>query len=479
MTNEYFLTKSARRKIFNPAKKIFLPAAKKFKLPLLLTILHIPLGLVLYRLGALGAIHPLIVLLLGLYLAFRKSVKIERVAFVAAYLIGAEVLWRMSGAAAAVGWEFGKYGAAVLMIVALAQRGHWKIPTMPLLYLIFLLPSCLLTLTGSEFENAREKLSFNMSGPFLLFVACWFFSHVRINQFQLKKLLLMIAVPLVSVAVATLFYAVTVPDIQFGNESNFATSGGFGPNQVSSMLGLGVFVCLACYLLFKNNYRDTIYLVVLMILFAAQSVLTFSRGGIYNAVGAVVIVLFFQMRNFNSGVKKLIPVLGITLVFLILIFPFLNDFTGGNLQERFESTDSTNRIEIIESDFQLFMENPILGTGVGESKRERKEFLDFQATSHTEFSRIISEHGVFGIFSLIALGLATIYNLRRQKTTLGKALVGGVVIWSSLFMMNAGMRLAAPAFMWSLSFLILAAPVMKRRKILRNKKAKDLRQMES
>jgi hypothetical protein len=45
--------------------------------------------------------------------------------------------------------------------------------------------------------------------------------------------------PAVSIAALALFGILTNPDITFNTESNFATSGGFGPNQVSSMLGLG------------------------------------------------------------------------------------------------------------------------------------------------------------------------------------------------------------------------------------------------
>lgn len=436
-------------------------ADSKFKIPYLMVILHIPLGLLLYRSSALALLYPAAIFFIGLYYAVRKNVRLERVAYVAAYLVGAEVLWRM--AQSLIYWEFGKYGTAAIMIVALFQRGYLKLPTLPLLYFVFLVPACLLTLMLNDLSEARSKLSFNMSGPLLLFISCWFFSHLKVNIFQLKRLFFLIALPIVSIAVTTLFHTVTIEDIQFTGESNFSTSGGFGPNQVSSILGLGVFVCLACYLLFKNSFRDTIWLGILCVLFATQSVMTFSRGGIYSAVGATLVVIILQMQNLNQGVKRLFPVVGIGLIFLLLIFPYLDDFTGGKLQERFDNTGTTNRTEIVESDLQLFLENPILGTGVGEAKAARAEFLDFKAASHTEFSRVISEHGLLGIFALITLALATIYNFKRQKSIMGKAFVVGVVVWSFLFMLNAGMRLAAPSFMWGLSFLTILLPQIQKR----------------
>lgn len=439
----------------------------KFKLPIFFIFLHIPLGLLLYNLGFWGLLHPFIVFFLGLYYAIRKNEKLEQVALVVAYLVGAEVLWRMAGLP--IFWEFGKYAAVVIMFIALVRRENWKIPKFPLFYLIFLIPACFLTLLTNSLGDARAKLSFNMSGPLLLFISCWFFSYLRINSTQLKKILIIATVPIVSIGVVTLFYTVTIDDIAFSNDSNFATSGGFGPNQVSSILGMGAFLCLTCFLLFKNNLKTTICLSVLTIFFAGQSVMTFSRGGMYNAVGAILVIILLQMRNLSQGLKRTLPVIGLALIFLFLVFPYINNFTGGKLQERFEETGSTNRGEIAESDFQLFLENPILGVGVGEAKYFREEMLEYKAASHTEFTRLISEHGIFGIFSLIFLAAGVIYIYRRQHLSLGKAFVAGVIMWSMLFMSGTGMRLAAPAFIWGLSFLTIQTSRLRKKRVLVSK----------
>ncbi|MEP7037849.1 MAG: O-antigen ligase family protein [Acidobacteriota bacterium] len=439
---------------------------KDFKLPLLLTFLHIPLGILIYRINGLAVIHQLAVLSLGLYLASRKREKLEKVAYVAAYLIGVEVLWRMG--LSSIIWEFGKYAAGLIMIIALVQRGFTKIPKLPLLYIAFLLPACLLTVFTESLSSSKAKISFNMSGPFLIFVSCWFFSHLKVNMIQLKYLLLSIAIPMISVAITTLFFTVTAKDIKFTDESNFATSGGFGPNQVSSALGLGVFVCVMCFLIFKNSTKDSIYLAILTLLFTMQTVMTFSRGGIYNAVGAILVAVFFQMKNLGEGVKKVLPVVLIGGLFLLLVFPYLNDFTGGKLQERFEDTDPTHRSEIIEADYQVFLENPVLGIGIGKAPAARAEFSDRARATHTEFSRIVSEHGILGVFSLIALLFISINTLRRQNSATGRALVGAAIVWSILYMINASMRLAAPGFVWGMCFItILNFQTRKFKKIIK------------
>jgi O-Antigen ligase len=431
------------------------PKTQKFKLPILLTILHIPLGLLLYRSSVLAMMHPLAVLSLGLYFAVRKDQKIERVAYVAAYIVGAEVLWRM--ARIDIFWEFGKYAAALIMIVALVRRQQWKLPAWPLIYLIFLVPACLLTIIGDGLSDAKDKLSFNMSGPFLLFVSCWFFSCLQINPVKLKRLLITITLPLISVAAISLFFTVTIENIEFGTESNFLTSGFFGPNQVSSMLGLGVFLCLTAYLLFRNNLKDTVFICFFAMLFAGQSVLTFSRGGMYNALGATIAVMLFQISDLRKGLKRVIPVLGLAAFFLLLAFPYLDDFTSGALQTRFEDTDTSGRLDIVEADLQIFANNPILGAGVGEARELREEYFGRAVGAHTEFTRIFAEHGLFGIFALLALTIGVISRLRKVQLNLSRALAMGAVVWSSLFMMGAGMRLAAPSFMWGLSFLTVLA----------------------
>lgn len=425
-----------------------------FNLPLLISLLHIPLGLLLYRSSALAFIHPAAVFLFGLRCALKSEEKLERVAFIAAYIIGAEVLWRM--AQAPIWWESGKYAAALIMITALVRRGLWKIPVLPLFYFVFLLPSCLLTVAEKSLGDAKDTISFNLSGPFLLLISCWFFSNLTLNHPQIRKLLLYMIVPLLSVAITTVFYTVSTPEIQFNGESNFATSGGFGPNQVSAMLGLGVFLCVTCFLLFRNTLDYTVYFGALAVLFAAQSVLTFSRGGMYNAIGAVLMVVLFQLRNLNENIKRLLPILGIALIFLLVVFPFLNNFTGGALQDRFEDSDPTKRSDIVLADLRIFAENPILGVGLGNAYSERAKFLnDEKAASHTEFARLVAEHGTFGILALCALILMIIYNLTKQEANFGKALAAGFVAWSVLFMLNAGMRLAAPSFVWGMSFMIV------------------------
>lgn len=429
------------------------PATRELTTVIALLVAHMPLAILLYRVPLLGVVHALVVLVVGMRWALNPRYPLYRVAMAAGYLAGVEVLWRM--AEAPVFWEIGKYGCALLMVTSLVVRRKLTIPTFPLAYFLALVPSCFITLGSEDLITARGDLSFNMSGPLALVISCWFFSHFKLTSAGLLRILYSIFVPVGGIAFATLFFTLTIQNIQFSTESNLATSGGFGPNQVSAVLGLGVFVTAGCLILYRPSGTLRIVLGFLALFFAAQSVMTFSRGGMYNALGALIALTAFHFRNFADGIKRVVPIVIAGLIFLYLIFPVLNQFTGGKLADRFAETSTTNRSEIVESDFEMFQENPVLGVGVGAAKTYRKKFIDFAAASHTEFSRLISEHGSLGLLAAICLLCMTVSNVLRQSSLLGRALCAGAAVWCMLFMLNAGMRIAAPSFMWGLTFITL------------------------
>ena len=437
--------------------------SKEFKFILLLSAVHLPLGILFFRIGSVSLLHPLGVFLLGVYWALQQNVRLERITLVCAYIIGAEVLWRMADVP--VNWEFGKYSVCVIMVLALVRRGLFSIPFLPAAYLLLLIPACLLVIANYYPEFAQISISFNMSGPLLLSISCWFFHKTRFRQPEIKRVIVMALIPLLSVAFTTLFLTLANPNIEFTLESNDATSGGFGPNQVSSMLGLGAFLAVGMIMLFRNSSKEKIFYGFAATFLAAQSVMTFSRGGIYSAAGAILVLFIFQVKDPQTFIKKAIPVIVLALLFAFWIFPLLDQYTGGMLEQRFESTETTHRVDIIQSDFQMLAENPVFGVGVGVARGYREKFVDFSSASHTEFSRLIAEHGIFGIAAIFSLLLMIVLNLKRQRPGFGRALAAGLITWSSLFMFNAGMRLAAPSFLWGVSFAAIAGvQILSRRK---------------
>lgn len=431
-----------------------LPKAAKFKVTrkkwvVILAFLsaHILLGLLMSRFRILATVHAFASVAFAFWCAVFDK-RIERVAFCAAYIVGAEVLWRIFNSG--FFWEGAKYAIAASFIISLIKHKRFKGFALPAIFFLLLLPSIILMITELNYEAARSNISFNLSGPFALAACVWFFSNLKLSRENLLRIYLFLMAPVVSIAVVAIFGIVTAKDLQFGGESNLALSGGFGPNQVSAILGLAAFIAFSYILYEKANRLATLIITVAMMVFISQSALTFSRGGLYNATGAVILMLIFLLTDKRSRVKVVFLVAFIIFVGASFILPGLDNFTGGALSERFKDTDPTGRDQIILTDLEILEEHPVLGIGPGMSKPYyEKRFRSVPA--HTEFTRLVAEHGSLGILAILLLFIMAIRNFLRARNAESKALVTSAAAWSFLFMLNSAMRLAAPSFLFGLS----------------------------
>ena len=59
---------------------------------------------------------------------------------------------------------------------------------------------------------------------------------------SLGKVLFYAVLPIISLVVYLILYNPSIKETVTGTGSNFATSGGFGPNQVATILGAGIFI---------------------------------------------------------------------------------------------------------------------------------------------------------------------------------------------------------------------------------------------
>lgn len=441
------------------AREIAQPLGSQVFITAIFLAAHVPLAIAENNNSTLATAHAYITLALGLMWA-GGSGRSERVAAVVAYIAGAEVLWRMSDAG--IYWEFGKYSAAIICVVCLFRTGNVWIPRLPLAYFALLMPSVALTIASEELSVAREQVSFNLSGPFALMICAWFFSTTKFSSSALRNMFVAFLGP--ALGVATLAARGTLStDIQFYNASNMVSSGGFGPNQVSAVLGLGAL--LALFVAFDLHGRQTMRAMILLVMgwLIVQSSLTFSRSGVYMAAagaGAAALILFRDARLRARILPIALVVFGVA---NYLVVPYINAFTGGALGERFQDTYLTGRDKMIRADLELWKQNPVMGVGPGQGRVFRALILSQDPgsritraprtlASHTEFSRLVAEHGILGLCALLVLVLACIHNIRAAPDRHARALVGGVVCWSALFMLSDGMRILAPSLVFGIGF---------------------------
>lgn len=433
-----------RRSTGNPAREMV--ASTTFRV-LAFLVLHMGLALVINRISLLATIHALGTALLSVYFLVHDE-KPDRLIYIVAYIAGMELLWR--GSNAAVFWEFGKYIDTGLLLLSLVKRQKLGASSKwPLIYFVLLIPSVTLLPTFN-----REDISFNMSGPLFLAVATMYFSTVKLNESQVKRILLMFLGPAVGLAFLSNFVIITTNVTEFIPGSK-ATSAGIGPNQVSSIMGLGVFAAFFLAMLEKRHTFLRFFMVIVTVWLLSQAALTLSRGGFWTGVGAIVVSTLFLLRDPRARGMFVVGILLIYFIGRFAALPFLDDFTNGVVSARLQDTDLTGRDKIMLADWYTFRNNPFFGVGPGQSFYYHALTFRFSA-AHTEYSRLLAEHGSAGglaLFILLALGVR--YSVASRQSPRHRALAIGCVVWTLLYMVHAAMRLAAPSLLFGLAAVVI------------------------
>ena len=273
------------------------------------------------------------------------------------------------------------------------------------------------------------------------------------------KLLLIMLGPLVAIAAICALATLRLGSgYEFANHSNLDTSGGFGPNQVSAMLGLGMLVAFLWIFHEQSDNPLRSTGVVLILGFLAQSALTFSRTGIYLGLGTILVASALLLRDPRRLLNATASLTALFAVGHLLIFPALDQFTGGKLSLRFADTGLSHREELARTDLDLARQHPWLGVGVGMAQSGRLKELGIEASAHTEFTRMLAEHGALGAISLVALLVMGFRTAFAPATKYEMAWAAALLAFSLLFMTVSGMRLVAPATTMGLSMLRLRKP---------------------
>jgi O-antigen ligase len=410
-----------------------------------LMALHLPFGVLAHHFPLVSTVHAIGALIIAFACATSRR-HVEWVAYAAAYIVGAEVLWRMTDAT--IFWEVGKYGVSAIFVIAMVLNQRKRLPVLPVLFFAMLIPSALLAIIDAKSATyLRGELSSYMSGPLALAVSACFFTNLKLTKAQLQKLLVALICPILAIGTAALYTTLTTSDLTFTAESNLITSGGFGPNQVSGILSLGGLAALIFILNEKEKSTLKILMFAVIIFLFAQSALTFSRGGLYNAAGGIVMFFIFFMKN-RGGRSKLIFLLGlIVLIAYFVVLPTLDTFTGGAFSDRFEDTGLAYRDEIARKDLRLWQENPIFGVGPGGVAARGR-------VPHTEITRLLAEHGVLGLAAMLIFAGALILCIARKRG-LSRAVAAALMGWGTLFLLDKAMRIVAPSFALGLVFATL------------------------
>ena len=426
--------------------------------PFVWVLLHLVLGIFIGW-PFVASILSIGIVFFGVVIIITRKNEYQEAVLFSAYLIGSEVLFRMTGGA--VLHELTKYAVMLFLFTGLVvERKKHQINPLFIIYLLLLLIG--ISFTDVPFpESIRKAIAFNLSGPFLLGIAAMYFYNRKVSLNQLLRILFYVALPIITMVSYLYFKTPSIQDIVFGTDASFEASGGFGPNQVSTILGIGIFI-LAIHILMKKEFSGSILLDYLLFIYIFyRTLLTFSRGGFYTIIIAFGSFFFFFFLYQKQQKSQLIRFAVLGLVLLISISIYTSERTGGMLNNRYLNQNvqgetkkdiSTGRLWLFTQELETFYEHPFFGVGVGSSKFYRKEVSDKEAASHSEISRLLSEHGVIGLLILVLLILIPISKMKHQSYLARAFLSAFMLIWF-LTINHSAMRIALPAFFYGLSVI--------------------------
>ena len=427
--------------------------------PLYATIFHIGLG-------ALGTISRPAILIysFAIIIYFSRQIitqknKLFYVLVAAAYFMSIEVFFRMTKAY--FFWETGKYVVIWFCLLGMFHYGFKRNAAPYIIYIILLLPGVLVSLDEIAYDvDFRKAVLFNLSGPLCLSAAAIFTYGRTVTFREMLKILDYIIYPMIATTVYIVIYSPSIRDVVTNTASNSAVSGGYGPNQVATVLGLGVFLLLIRLLIPYKNILVHWTMMFFMALMAYRALLTFSRGGIIVSIimCSVFIGVFYFATKFRLTFKTNVRVMALIATGLA-VWTFTIFQTGGMIENRYENKDAlgrekdditTGRAELLETELETFKANPFFGVGVGRVSSIFKDELGIELATHNEVSRMLSEHGMFGILALLVLIFAPIISKAKGRKNI---FFWPFLIFWFLTIAHSSMRIAMPAFVYALGLL--------------------------
>lgn len=384
------------------------------------------------------------------------------------YLIPLELLSRILVANPFIPYEIGKYITFVLLIFSLlrlnVRKGKWL-----LFVLILLIPGILM----ANQQNPIKEIVFNLMGIINMCLAALLFYNVYISNAEVRKLVINSIYPLLVLLFYLIIKSPDLSEVSFELGAISDITADFGSNQASTVLGYGVL--LFVFLLIERWKFSSVYLLdqVLLLLLALWSLLSFSRGGMVGALLAIIGILVINLvRRGGTGRKLKLSSVVVVIMALGVSFYVGNLVSGGALLQRYQGETrstlrgtrekslallTTGRSEIFFRDVAIFLENPIFGEGVGMAKVVGGEKFDNGMLPHVEISRLMAEHGIFGLMVIVLIFFYPFYLLSKEKQMLKRNWMMAFLIISLFSTMHAATRTMISPVLFGLAFLQIGA----------------------
>lgn len=424
-----------------------------------LIIIHILIGVMVYIAPIISKIYGYGILLAGIIVLIKSQNKKNEVLYICAYIVGSEVFLRMSEGNPS--HEFAKYGVSFFLLLGIVYSGFSKNALPYLIFLVLLIPGVIIANETVNLDvEFRKQIIFNLSGPICLGLASIYTLGKRVSMNEMGNILLILALPIISTAAYVNLYAPNIKEGLRGTGSNSLLSGGFGPNQVATIFGLGMFIFFIRVILYSRTKFMFVVNMIIALYLSYRGFLTFSRGGM--VTGFLMIFVFILFMYINTGYKGKVKLnYLIILITIVMTFTWIYTTvqTEGLIEKRYTNKNAlgqekpdilTGRGTLAEYEIQMFIENPFFGVGVAKGSDIRSEKMGYTVASHDEITRMLAEHGAIGILALMILFFTPVIYYLGNKQNL--YLFCFLTFWF-LTINHAAMRTAAPSFVYALAIL--------------------------
>ena len=426
-----------------------------------LICLHAIFALLIYFVPIFSKVYFIGVILYFFYriIAAPDAKKPKEVMIACCYVVGSEVLFRMTGGTFL--YEAAKYLVILYIITGIFYNGFSGKAYAYFIYLVLLVPSIIVAYLEIGYDsNLRTNIAFVLSGPVCLGLSALYLFDKKIMMRDLLDVLKYLSLPIISMTIYLFLYSPSIKDTLRGTQSNFEASGGFGPNQVATIIGLGMFALTVRLFMKSPSLFLKVFNVILLGLISYRGIVTFSRGGIITAlfiIGAFLFLLYKKSSSMQKG--RIVYSFFLLSVLAVSVWIISSSQTEGLIDKRYANQDmsgrdkedlSTGRVDLFLDDLQGFIDNPFLGVGANGAKELRlKNGLGLSA-SHNEISRLLSEHGLFAVIILLILIIKPLMYRHSNKRNI--FFYAFFVFWFATINHSA-MRLSAPGLIYALALL--------------------------
>lgn len=409
-------------------------------------------------LGTLSCYYPVLVtaVWIAIFLVTIYAAVVGNVDWIWYAIAASPILevWSRMIKAAVILDEIGKYFLLVA-IVGIAvhhirERAHTALYRTGIILLVLLAPGLVVALAGFD----REQWVFNVLPVLELGILLFFVARERWDVERFARTLQFGLMPVFFVAI---YLAIKTPgfdSLNFALSANFKAAGG-GTNQVATILGLGIVYAMLLLLLKRPvMWKWLMYLLIGFLFF--RSFLTFSRGGVFAAVASVLVALFFALITSRRAFIRYSLLLLLFTAVAYFAFDKVDEITGRKLSLRYQgetiatvsgeqektwSKVTSGRTTLVAADWYIFKDNWLFGVGPGAAKTLRNSYGGPpDSAAHTEFTRLMSEHGIGGLLSSLLLLLFPFYWVSRQRYRLWKGVSASLFCIAILTASHSAMR---------------------------------------